>query len=73
LTLVNSPSRHLCSSELDELALTTNGLQLEKYSRDLVAAGTHRLNISPDTLNARKFWRALKSRSTWLPQHNFLQ
>src|SRR5215813_409374 len=39
MTLVNSLSRHLRSGGLDELTLTTNGSQLEKYSRDLVAAG----------------------------------
>jgi len=35
--------------------LTTNGSQLEKYSRDLVAAGIRRINVSLDTLDAAKF------------------
>src|SRR5262249_59409749 len=39
MTLVNSLSRHLRSGGLDELTLTTNGSQLEKYSRDVVWAG----------------------------------
>ncbi len=64
MSLVNSLSRHLRSGELDELTLTTNGSQLEKYSRDLVTAGIRRINVSLDTLNAGKFraitrWGAL--------------
>jgi len=55
MTLVDSLSRHLRSGELDELTLTTNGSQLEKYSRDLVAAGIRRINVSLDTLDAGKF------------------
>jgi GTP 3',8-cyclase len=55
MTLVNSLSRHLRSGGLDELTLTTNGSQLEKYSRDLVAAGIRRINVSLDTLDAEKF------------------
>src|SRR6185437_3356207 len=55
MTLVDALSRHLRSGELDELTLTTNGSQLEKYSRDLVAAGIRRINVSLDTLDAAKF------------------
>jgi GTP 3',8-cyclase len=55
MTLVNSLSRHLRSGELDELTLTTNGSQLEKYARDLRAAGIRRINVSLDTLDADKF------------------
>jgi cyclic pyranopterin phosphate synthase len=64
MSLINSLSRHLRSGQLDELTLTTNGSQLEKYSRDLVAAGIRRINVSLDTLDAGKFraitrWGAL--------------
>jgi cyclic pyranopterin phosphate synthase len=64
MTLVNSLSRHLRSRELDELTLTTNGSQLEKYAHDLRAAGIRRINVSLDTLDADKFraitrWGAL--------------
>jgi GTP 3',8-cyclase len=64
MTLVNSLARHLHSRELDELTLTTNGSQLEKYARDLRAAGIRRINVSLDTLDADKFraitrWGAL--------------
>ena len=55
MTLVASLSRHLRSGELDELTLTTNGSQLEKYARDLRAAGIRRINVSLDTLDAEKF------------------
>jgi GTP 3',8-cyclase len=55
MTLVQSLSRHLHSGELDELTLTTNGSQLERYARDLRAAGMRRINVSLDTLDAEKF------------------
>src|SRR3974390_1353878 len=55
MTLVGSLSRHLRSGQLDELTLTTNGSQLEKYARDLHAAGIRRINVSLDTLDAEKF------------------
>jgi cyclic pyranopterin phosphate synthase len=64
MTLVNSLARHLRAGQLDELTLTTNGSQLEKYAHDLRAAGIRRINVSLDTLDADKFraitrWGAL--------------
>jgi GTP 3',8-cyclase len=49
---------------LDELTLTTNGSQLARHARALVAAGVKRINVSLDTLDADKFraitrWGAL--------------
>ena len=49
---------------LDELTLTTNGSQLARHARALVAAGVRRINVSLDTLDADKFrtitrWGAL--------------
>src|SRR5215469_15713801 len=46
------------------MTLATNGTQLEKYARDLRAAGIRRINVSLDTLDADKFraitrWGAL--------------
>jgi len=38
-----------------DLAMTTNGQQLEKYAYDLAKAGLKRVNISLDTLNAEKY------------------
>ena len=42
---------------LDELLLTTNGAQLEKYAAPLRAAGVNRINISIDSLDAERFKR----------------
>ena len=42
---------------LDELLLTTNGNQLDKYSEPLKSAGVNRINISLDSLDAEKFRR----------------
>jgi GTP 3',8-cyclase len=55
MTLVSSLARHLHTGQLDELTLTTNGSQLEKYAQDLKAAGIQRINVSLDTLDAAKF------------------
>jgi cyclic pyranopterin phosphate synthase len=40
---------------LNELVMTTNGSQLDKFAKPLKDAGVKRLNISLDTLNAEKF------------------
>ncbi|MCR9105578.1 MAG: GTP 3',8-cyclase MoaA [Gammaproteobacteria bacterium] len=40
---------------LDELALTTNGSQLQRLAPELRNAGVNSLNISLDSLNPRKF------------------
>ena len=55
MTLIESLGRHLKTGALDELTLTTNGSQLEKYAGALAAAGVRRLNVSLDTLQADKF------------------
>jgi cyclic pyranopterin phosphate synthase len=55
MTLVASLSRHLAAGTLDELTLTTNGSQLEKYAGELVAHGVERINVSLDTLDPDKF------------------
>ena len=41
--------------ELEELALTTNGLLLPEMAMELKAAGMDRVNISLDTLNHKKY------------------
>jgi len=46
---------------LDELTLTTNGSQLARFAEPLYAAGVRRVNVSLDTLDARKF-RAITRR-----------
>jgi len=40
---------------LDELTLTTNGSQLDRYAEGLLNAGVRRINISLDSLNKKKF------------------
>ena len=55
MTLVASLSRHLATSALDELTLTTNGSQLPKYAHELVGHGVKRINVSLDTLDPDKF------------------
>ncbi len=40
---------------LDELTVTTNGSQLERFAGELSAAGVRRVNVSLDTLDAQKF------------------
>ncbi len=40
---------------LDELTLTTNGTLLTRFAEPLAAAGVKRINVSLDTLDAKKF------------------
>ena len=42
---------------LEELLLTTNGAQLDKYALPLKEAGLSRINISIDSLDAERFRR----------------
>ena len=55
IDLVRRLGRHLDSGALDELTLTSNGSQLERFSDDLFAAGVRRINVSLDTLDPVKF------------------
>lgn len=47
--------RHLDTGALDELTLTTNASQLDRYARGLFDAGVRRVNVSLDTLDPDKF------------------
>jgi len=53
--LVRQLSRHLKSGDLEELTLTTNGSQLERFADELAECGVRRINVSLDTLDAEKF------------------
>ncbi|BAT61161.1 cyclic pyranopterin monophosphate synthase [Variibacter gotjawalensis] len=53
--LFESLARHRQSGALEELTLTTNGSQLAKHARDLKQNGVERINVSLDTLDAKKF------------------
>jgi cyclic pyranopterin phosphate synthase len=55
MSLVRSLSRHLATGNLDELTLTTNGSQLERFASELKDCGVRRINVSLDTLDAAKF------------------
>jgi len=47
--------KHVSIGSLGEIALTTNGTQLEGYAEKLAAAGLRRINVSLDHLNPDKF------------------
>ncbi|RAI38878.1 GTP 3',8-cyclase MoaA [Rhodoplanes roseus] len=55
MTLFRSLSRHIETGALDELTVTTNGSQLDKYAGELAACGVRRINVSLDTLDPQKF------------------
>lgn len=55
MTFFQAMGRHIRSGDLQELTLTTNGSQLERFAADLAAAGVRRVNVSLDTLDATKF------------------
>jgi cyclic pyranopterin phosphate synthase len=40
---------------IEELAMTTNGILLPRYAKELNSAGLNRVNISLDTMNAEKY------------------
>ncbi|MDA7428698.1 GTP 3',8-cyclase MoaA [Primorskyibacter aestuariivivens] len=60
MTFFHAMTRHLDSGALQELTLTTNGSQLERFADDLYAAGVRRVNISLDTLDEEKFARVTR-------------
>jgi len=60
MTFFRRMGRHLETGALDELTLTTNGSQLERFAGDLHAAGVRRVNVSLDTLDAEKFARVTR-------------
>ena len=48
---------------LDELTLTTNGSQLDKYAKDLFSSGVRRINVSLDSLEEAKFKKITRNGS----------
>ena len=60
MTFFKAMSRHLDTGALQELTLTTNGSQLERFADDLYAAGMRRINVSLDTLDDDKFARVTR-------------
>ena len=55
ISLFEALGRHLATGALEELTLTTNGSQLERFAAPLAAAGVKRVNVSLDTLDPQKF------------------
>jgi GTP 3',8-cyclase len=55
MQLFRKLSRHLDTGALEELTLTTNGSQLDRFSDELADIGVRRINVSLDTLNDDKF------------------
>jgi cyclic pyranopterin phosphate synthase len=53
--------RHLGTGAREELTLSTNGSQLDRYADELYAAGVRRINVSLDSLDPDKF----KSITRW--------
>ena len=43
------------NTNLNEITLTTNGILLEKYAKDLKENGINRINVSLDTINPKKY------------------
>ncbi len=55
MSLFKSLGRHLASGALDEITLTTNGSQLQRFAQELADCGVRRVNVSLDTLDPVKF------------------
>jgi GTP 3',8-cyclase len=55
MSLVASLGRHLRTGALDELTVTTNGSQLERFADELYRCGVRRINVSLDTLDPARF------------------
>lgn len=65
LDLLNNVARHL-GRGLDEITVTTNGVQLAEFAEPLFKAGVRRVNVSIDTLDRANFARI--ARRDRLPQ-----
>jgi len=55
MKLINNLGQLIDQGKLEELTLTTNGSQLERFAPALVDAGVRRVNVSLDTLDHQKF------------------
>jgi cyclic pyranopterin phosphate synthase len=55
MSLVRSVGARVETGQLDELTITTNGSQLERFADELVSAGVRRINVSLDTLDPERF------------------
>ncbi|HSM40888.1 MAG TPA: GTP 3',8-cyclase MoaA [Afifellaceae bacterium] len=55
MSLFRALGRHIGDGKLDELTVTTNGSQLDRFAGELHDAGVRRINVSLDTLDKAKF------------------
>ena len=55
MALIAGLGRHVRTGDLDELTITTNGSQLERFAPALFEAGVRRVNVSLDTLDPARF------------------
>ncbi len=55
MSLFRGLSAHLKTGALEELTLTTNGSQLDRFAAELADYGVRRVNVSIDTLDPQKF------------------
>jgi cyclic pyranopterin phosphate synthase len=61
LELAGRLKRHLDSSALEEVTLTTNGVRLRQHARGLAEAGIRRINVSLDSLDRTVFARIARA------------
>jgi cyclic pyranopterin phosphate synthase len=66
LDLLHNVGRHLNGGGLDEITVTTNGVQLAEFAEPLARAGVKRVNVSLDSLDRDTFARI--ARRDRLPQ-----
>ncbi|HVV34088.1 MAG TPA: GTP 3',8-cyclase MoaA [Vitreimonas sp.] len=66
LDLLREVGRHLNGGGLDEITVTTNGVQLAEFAESLAHAGVKRVNVSVDSLDRATFARI--ARRDRLPQ-----
>jgi cyclic pyranopterin phosphate synthase len=55
MTLIRALGNRVKEGTLDEVTLTTNGTQLERFASDLAEAGVKRINVSMDSLTPDLF------------------
>lgn len=60
IDLVQRLGLHVGSGRLDELTLTTNGMQLAKHAGALAGAGVRRVNVSVDSCDPERFRRVTR-------------
>ena len=60
MTLIGALGKMVRTGDLDEVTLTTNGTQLERFAADLADCGVKRINVSMDSLHPDVFHRVTR-------------